>query len=234
MNALLGADVPQKQGGFRDLPGALAYAQDAPVLVVALDVGMIRRHSGQVIDRGVAVDLLVHVAVKAVGGGVDAAEGQQPVKEVRKAEKQVGCVQRAQAAPKGDNAGISLPAVEPVGLAADEGDGLAGDEVHPLLMAADAPVGIAALVGPGFAVNGVDGKDHHATGVDPGGPGVGHVEVFKVIEAAVLTGDEQHRPPRMAVALDLHVAPQRGAVLPVILRLHWRDTPFRTARRATC
>ena len=220
LNPLLGEDVPKAQGGLGNFPWALTHAQDAAVVIVALDVGVIGGHPGQIIDGRIAVDFLVHVAVKAVGSGVDAAEGQQPVKEVREAEKQVGRVQRAQAAPEGDDAGISLPAVEPVGLAADEGDGLAGDEVHPLLMAADAPVGIAALVGPGFAVNGVDGKDHHATGVDPGGPGVGHVEIFKVIEAAVLTGDEQHRPPRVAVALDLHVAPQRRAVLPVILRLH--------------
>ena len=224
----------QAQGGFRDLPRPLSHAQDAAVVVVALDVGMVRRHALQIVHGRVAVDLLVHVAVKAIGGGIDAAKGQQPVKEVGKAEKQIGRVQRAQAAPEGDDAGVALPAVEPVGFAAHEGDQLAGDEGHPLLMAADAPVGVAALVGPGFGVEGVDGKDHRASAFDPGSPGVGHVKVFKIIKAPVLAGDEKNRPASVAVALDLHVAPQGGAVLLVVGRLHWYQTSLRAARRAAC
>ena len=50
--------------------------------------------------------------------------------------------------------------------------------------------------------------------------GVGHVKVLKVEKAAVLAGDEQHGPSRVAVDLALHVPAQTGAVLLDILCFH--------------
>ena len=97
---------------------------------------------------------------------------------------------------------------------------LAGDVAQPLLIAADAPVGIALCVRPGFLIHGVDGKHHDLPGLDPRGKGVGHVEVFKIEESAVLTGNIQHRAACVAVKLALHIPSQLRAVLLEILHLH--------------
>ena len=87
-------------------------------------------------------------------------------------------------------------------------------------MPANAPIWIAILIGPGFPIDGVDGKDHGLTAFQPGSPGVGHAEVFKVEEPSVLAGNEQHRTARVAVYLHFHIAAQGRAVLLEILGLH--------------
>lgn len=127
---------------------------------------------------------------------------------------------RAETAPKGDDAGRAVPAVPLAGDLLDLGHGLLHDVADPLLVAADAPVGVAAGVRPRFLVDGVDGNDHHLTGLDPRGQRIGHVEILKVEEAAVLTGDVKHRAARMAVDLALHLAAESGAVILKILHFH--------------
>ena len=119
-----------------------------------------------------------------------------------------------------DDAGQVVPAVALLGQAADLGHDLVHDVVQPLLIAADAPVGVAVGVGPGLLVQRVDGKHHDLAGLDPRGQGVGHVEVLKVKEPAVLTGDVQHGPACMAVDLALHIPAKGGAVILEILHFH--------------
>ena len=227
VDALVAEDLLQGKGGLRPLPGPLTYADDALVPVVAADIGVVGGHVAQVVDGGVLVDKLVHVAVKAVVGGVNAAEGQQPVKLIGETEEQVGRVGGAQTAAKGDDARIALPAVAAVGRLPDEGGHFVGNEFDPLLMAADAPVGIAGFVRPGLLIDGINGKDHSLSLLDPGGPVIAHVVVFKIKEAAVLTGDEEHRAACVAVDLALHISPQGLAVFLKVLHFHCFLTPIR-------
>jgi len=81
-------------------------------------------------------------------------------------------------------------------------------------------VGVALRVGPGLLVHGINGDHHDLTSIDPWGKGVGHVEVLKIEEAAILTGDVQHRAACVAVNFALHVAAQRRAVVLKILHFH--------------
>ena len=103
---------------------------------------------------------------------------------------------------------------------ADLRNELVHDVVIPLLVALDAPAVVAALVGPGLAVDGVDGEDHDLAGVDPRAEHVVHVEALKVHEAAGLAGDEQHGLAMVAIDLHLHVAAQAGGVLLVVADFH--------------
>ena len=173
-----------------------------------------------IVHGRVLVHQLVHVVAEAIVGGVDAAERQTAAEDVRSAQIQVDCVGGTQTAAKGDDAGQVVPAVALLGQAADLGHGLVHDVVQPLLIAADAPVGVAVGVGPGLLVQRVDGKHHDLAGLDPRGQGVGHVEVLKVKEPAVLTGDVQHGAACMAVDLALHIPAKGGAVILKILHFH--------------
>ena len=98
--------------------------------------------------------------------------------------------------------------------------GLVHDVAEPLLVAADAPVGVAVGVRPGFSIQRVDGKHHHLAGVDPRGQRVGHVEVLKIKEAAILAGDIEDGAACMAVYLALHLSAQGGTVILKILHFH--------------
>ena len=133
-------------GGVRLLPGALAAADDRFLVAEQLHVGMVLREVGHVIHGGVHVDQLVHVIAKAVGRRVDAAEGQTAAEDVRAAEIQVDGMGGTQTAAKGDDAGVSVPAVPLPGDLLELGHGLVHDVVEPLLVAADAPVGVAVGV----------------------------------------------------------------------------------------
>ena len=126
----------------------------------------------------------------------------------------------AQTATKGDDAGQVAPAVALLRQMLKHRGDLAGDVVQPLFIAADAPIGVALCVRPGFLIHGVDGKHHDLPGLDPRGKGIGHVEVFKIEKTAVLTGDIQHRAAGVAVKLALHIPSQFRAVLLEILHLH--------------
>ncbi len=55
---------------------------------------------------------------------------------------------------------------------------------------------------------------------DPRSKGTGHVEVLKVEEAAILTGDIEHGAACMAVDLALHLSAQCGTVILKILHFH--------------
>ena len=118
-----------------------------------------------------------------------------------------------QAAPEGENPVLPGPVEH-------TGGHLLGKVIHPLLMPPRPPIGLPGLVRPGLPVDGVHRKDDNLAGFDPGGHGFGHVEVAKVEEAAVLTGDIQHRPAGVAVDHALHIPPQGGAVIGEILRFH--------------
>ena len=101
----------QLTGGVRELPGSLAYADSGPLAVKNINIGVIFRQIGHIVDRRVLIYHLVHVAAETVIGGVDAAEGQHAVKQIRSAQVEVGGVSGPQTAPEGDNA---RPAGQPV------------------------------------------------------------------------------------------------------------------------
>ena len=124
-----------------------------------------------------------------------------------------------QTAAKGNDAGQVVPAVALLSQILDLGHSLLHDVAQPLLIAADAPIGVTLRVGPCLLVHGVDGEDHDLPGLDPRGKGIVHVEVLKIEEAAILTGDVQHRAACVAVDLALHVAAQRRTVILEILHL---------------
>ena len=222
VDALLAEDVAQAEGGVLLLPGTLADHDDAAVAAVFLREGMVGGHVGQVVHRAVQVDELVRVIAESVAGSIDAAQGEQAVEQVRTAEEAVCGVRRAERAAEGDHAGIARPAIARVDHVAGEGNDFVENIGHPLLMPADAPVGVV-IGAPGFAVHRVDGEDHYPPRVDPGLPHVRHVEVLKVEEAPVLAGDEKHRPSGVAVDLHLHVTVQGRAVLLEILCFHRQD-----------
>ena len=179
---------------------------------------MIRRHARDVIARAVGVDQIVHVAAERVAGIVHARERQAAVKQVRAAEDQVRGVLRAHGAAEGHDHFLM-----PVALAGEVMNlrhELVHDVMEPGLVALDAPAVVAALVGPGLAVDGVDGEDHDLARVDPRTEDVVHVEAFKIHEAAGLAGDEQHRLAAMAVDLHFHVAAQAVGIVLEIADFH--------------
>ena len=213
-------DALEIPGGVRLLPVALTAADDGLLVPEQLHIGVILREVDHVIHRGVHIDQLIHIIAEAVVGGVDAAEGQTAAEDVREAEIQIDGMGRAQTASKGDDARFVVPAVPLAGDVADLGHGFLHDVADPLLIAADAPVGVAVRVGPGLLVDGVDGEDHHLTGLDPRGQRIGHVEVLEVKKPAILAGDVEHRPAGVAIDLALHLAAERGAVILKILHFH--------------
>ena len=82
------------------------------------------------------------------------------------------------------------------------------------------PIGVALRVGPGLLVQRVDGEDHYLPGLDPRGQRLGHVEILKIEEAAILAGDVQHGAAGVAVYLALHLPAKGGAVILKILHFH--------------
>ena len=213
-------DALEQPCGVRLFPVALTAADDSFLAAEQLHIGVILREVLHVVHRGVHVHQLVHIVAKAVVSSVDAAECQTAAEDIRAAQIQVYRVGGAQTAPEGDDAGQVAPAVALLRQMLKHRSDLAGDVAQPLLIAADAPVGIALCVRPGFLIHGVDGKHHDLPGLDPRGKGIGHVEVFKIEESAVLTGNIQHRAACVAVKLALHIPSQFRAVLLEILHLH--------------
>ena len=134
-------------------------------------------------------------------------------------EIEVGRMHGAERAAEGQNPRIALPAVAAADFA-DIGHDLPAKIPHPLLVAADAPVGVAVRVRPGLAVDRIDGKDRRPPRLDKRSPGVDHAEVFKIEKAAVLAGNIQHRFAPAAVYLDLHVAAERRTVPFFIVHQH--------------
>ena len=190
------------------------------MLVVFRNVGMVAGHTGKIIHRRIPIDYLIHVAAEAVRSRVNAAESKQPVENSGEAEIQIGGMGSTQAASEGDNAGIAIPAVSCVHHIPHEGRQFIHNKVNPLLIPADAPVSITVSIRPGFRIDGVNGEHHHLPGVNEGSPGIRHVEIFKVEESTVLTGDKQHRSAGVTVDLDFHVPTQCRAVLLKVLRFH--------------
>ena len=133
---------------------------------------------------------------------------------------------RAEAAAEGDDAGQVVPAVALLGQIAQLGHCLIHDVAQPLLIPADAPVGIAVGVRPCLLVQRVDGQDHDLARLDPRRESVCHVEVLEIEEAAILTGDVQHGPTPVPVDLALHLPAQRRAVFLEILHLHILSSSF--------
>ena len=213
-------DALEQPCGVRLFPVALTAADDSFLAAEQLHIGVILREVLHVVHGGVHVHQLVHIVAKAVVSSVDAAECQTAAEDIRAAQIQVYRVGGAQTAPEGDDAGQVAPAVALLRQMLKHRSDLAGDVAQPLLIAADAPVGVALCVRPCFLIHGVDGKHHDLPGLDPRGKGVGHVEVFKIEESAVLTGDIQHRAACVAVKLALHIPAQFRAVLLEILHLH--------------
>ena len=190
------------------------------MLVVFRNVGMFTGHAGKIIHRRIPIDYFIHVATEAVRSRVNAAEGKQPIEDPGEAEIQIGGVGSTQAASEGDNARIAIPAVPDVHHISHEGCQFIHNKVNPLLIPADAPVSVPISIRPGFRIDGVNGEHHHLPGVNEGSPGIRHVEIFKVEESTILTGDKQHRSAGMAVDLDFHVPTQCRAVLLKVLRFH--------------
>ena len=81
------------------------------------------------------------------------------------------------------------------------------------------------MIGPGFLIQSINGKNHHLSGINPGCPCFRHMKVLKIIEPAVLTGNKKHRPPLMAIYLALHIPSQNRTVHFVIIHFH-RYPPF--------
>ena len=213
-------DALEEPCGIRLLPVALTAADDRLLAAEQLHVGVILREVLHVVHGRVHVHQLVHIIAEAIVGRVDAAEGQTAAEHIRAAQVQVDRMGSAQTAAKGNDTGQVVPAVALLGHILDLGHSLLHDIAQPLLIAANAPIGVTLRVGPGLLVHGINGDHHDLTGIDPRGKGVGHVEVLKIEEAAILTGDVQHRAACVAVNFALHVAAQRRAVVLKILHFH--------------
>ena len=219
-DALLLKDLLELPGGIGLFPSALTAADDRFPAAVEVHIGVIGGEVGHIVHGGVLVDHLVHVIAKAVFCGVDAAEGQTTIEKIGEPQVEVDGMGRAQAAAKGDHAGEAVPAVALLGDILDLGHNFLHDVADPLLIAADPPVGVAVGVGPGLLIDGVDGDDHDLPGFDPRSQRTGHVEVLKVEETAILTGDKEHRAACVAVDLALHLPAQCGAVILEVLCFH--------------
>ena len=103
-------------------------------------------------------------------GRVDAAEGQTTIEKIGEPQVEVDGMGRAQAAAKGDHAGEAVPAVALLGDILDLGHNFLHDVADPLLIAADAPVGVAVgvnivakgpakLIGGSLVAVGIDAFD---------------------------------------------------------------------------
>ena len=219
-DAFLLKDLLELPGGIGLLPSALTAADDRLPAAVEVHIGVIGGEVGHIVHGGVLVDHLVHVIAKAVFCGVDAAEGQTTIEKIGEPQVEVDGMGRAQAAAKGDHAGEAVPAVALLGDILDLGHNFLHDIADPLLIAADPPVGVAVGVGPGLLIDGVDGDDHDLPGFDPRSQRTGHVEVLKVEETAILTGDKEHGAACVAVDLAFHLPAQCGAVILEVLCFH--------------
>ena len=179
---------------------------------------MILRQVGHIVHGRILVHHAVHIAVKAVAGGIDAGERHHARENIRPAEVEIGRMGGTQAAAKGDDARILA-----AGLTAQrlhEGRYLMENVAHPRLMTADAVIRIAVFIRPGLQIDGVDGGDHDLAAFDPRCQRVAHAIVFKGEKAAILTGHEQQRASCVTVDLALHFSPQRRAVFLKISCLH--------------
>ena len=78
-------DALEVPGGVRLLPGALTAADDRLLVPVQLHIGVVGGEVPHIVHGRVLVHQLVHVAAKAIVGGVDAAERQTTAEDVRSA-----------------------------------------------------------------------------------------------------------------------------------------------------
>ena len=200
------------------LPRALAHADDDSALVVHPDVRVVPRHVGQIPAGCVLIQEVVHIIAEEALGVIQAGQREHRAEEVGTAEEEVRRVHRAHRRAEGHD-GLVVP-VALAGQMADIGHQLVDHIVVPSLMLLNAPARIAAAVGIGLAVDDVDGEDHDLPAFDPLGPGIDHVEVFKVVEPARLAGDEHHGLAAVAVDLEFHIAAETAAVVLKIADFH--------------
>ena len=121
-------------------------------------------------------------------------------------------------AAKGENAlivAVTLPAQMP-----DVGDKLVHNIVVIALVIFDSPAVVGTYGGPGLVVDGVGAVDGALAGLNPGGPGGGHVVSLEVEETAALAGEKQNGLSVGAVDLELHIPAQIAAVVLKITYFH--------------
>ena len=102
----------------------------------------------------------------------------------------------------------------------DVGNQLVHNVVEVALVVFDAPAVVGAHGGPGLVIDGVGTVDGTLAGLNPGGPGGGHIVPLKVEETAALAGEKQNGLSVGAVDLEFHVPSQIAAVVLKITYFH--------------
>ena len=214
-NVLGGEDAAHGDGGRGFLVGTLA-GDEVDVLLPAqlAEGGVVVGEVGQVVERGVEVDVLVPIAVGVVLEVVAAAHRDAAVEEIGAAEKGVGGVQRAEGGAGDD--GLHAAGA----LRVDERRDLVAHVGVELLVADGLVPRVHVVVEPALAVDGIDREDLHLAAVDEGRDGVDDMEplILEVIGGG--GGKHQEREAVVAVDGDLHVLVKAGAVPLVDLAVH--------------
>ena len=219
-DALPTADGVQLPGGFQQglFPCTLTDDNQALLVPVHVHVEVILGHVGKIEDRAVVVNQVVTVVAEELFVVVEAGDGEAAVEQVGTPVVQICSVHSAHGSTEGHDALVIA-----VGKTCDMLDGgnqLGGDVAHPLLVVLDAPAVVSALSGPCFVVDGVAGEYHHLAGLDPGSPGLVHMEALEVPEAACLAGDEQNGLAAVAIDLEFHLAVQVSAPMLFVPNFH--------------
>ena len=177
-----------------------------------------RGEIAHVIAGGIAVDKIVHIPTEEHAGGIQAAECDRAVEDVRAAQEEVDGVAAAHAG----TAGQDLAGVVVAQLTVDlkqAGHKFLADIIVPALLHLDTRA-LGAVVVPALGVDAVHCEDLQPAVIHPAGSGVAHVAVLPVKEASALARENHDGPSGVAVDLELHKSVQKTAVLFVIADLH--------------
>ena len=216
------AQVPQNMGEFLGagqrgvFKSALPGAQDQLALIPQQgNIGMIRGHVGHVVHGTVAVYQIIHVAVKEIGGTVDAGQPDGAPHQIGAAQVQVYRMQRAQAAARGQD-----PAV-PGGEFQCPGNDFFANIVVPAFLHLDAGPGRPFAV-PAFPVDTVHRDQQQASFFQERRHSLNHPVVLKIVKTPALTGERDTGLAALPVDLELHIPVQKPAGLLEITHFHGR------------
>ena len=169
----------------------------------------------QVSQRAVKVDIFVHVIADEQAQVKYSAQANHGVEQVGMAKEKVAGVISAHAATGCNDFLRAVGA-----MLTDKGRDFLGDVTVIVFVAAGAVGGVGFPVGPGLAVDSVDGENLDFSVFDEPRDCVNHAVVFIVVKTFGLGRKDQHGFAVPAINFEFHFVAEIGAVPAVVFASH--------------
>jgi len=217
-NAFTGEDFGEAIGGCTLFPRASASDEMDVARIVLLEIPAIRE-VGKVIDGIVEIEIVVVHAVHEIPEVVDTGHGKATLEDIGMLEEGVGGVIGAEGSAHGRNGDARLAVIP------DEGNNFFAQVGIENRLDVTAVKGVSTFVVEAETVNGVDGIELDAAGIDEIGESANHALALEFEFIAGTGGKTEEWRAPMSIGNDAEIEAEAGRVPAVVFTFHARE-PF--------